>query len=70
MMAARGNTAMSITTAIRHRRQQRPLGWLAANAVLALIAILLLTLTVAELEAGWGIVPSDDSATMWVLSGE
>ena len=69
MMAARGNTAMSINTAIRHRRQQRPLGWLAANAVLALIAILLF-LTVAELEAGWGIVPSDDSATMWVLSGE
>jgi hypothetical protein len=35
-----------------------------------MVAIVLLTLTVAALEVQLGITPSDDSATAWVLSGE
>jgi hypothetical protein len=49
----------------------RPQGaWLVAKAGLVLVAILLMTLTVAALEVELGTTPSDDSATAWTLSGE
>jgi hypothetical protein len=44
--------------------------WLIGKAGLALIAILLFTLTVAAIEFRMGITPTDDSATDWTLSGE
>ena len=44
--------------------------WLVAKASLVLTALLLLTLSVAAVEARLGIAPLDDNATAWVLSGE
>ena len=58
---------MQISTTIESRPQG---AWRVAKAGLVLVAVALLTLTVAALEVRLGITPSDDSATAWVLSGE
>jgi hypothetical protein len=44
--------------------------WLIPKAALALVAILLITLTVAALEMRLGIAPTDYDAAAWTLSGE
>jgi hypothetical protein len=49
---------------------QHPGVWLGAKLALALVAILLLSLTAAGLETRYGVAPSADSATSWVLFGE
>ena len=51
--------------------ESRPHGaWPVIKVGLVLVAILLVTLTVAALELRMGITPTDDSATDWTLSGE
>jgi hypothetical protein len=44
--------------------------WLGAKVTLALVAILLFSLTAAGLETRYGVAPSADTAMSWVLSGE
>ena len=61
---------MQISTTLESHPHRYPGAWLIAKAGLALVAILLITLTVAALELRMGITPTDDSATDWVLSGE
>jgi hypothetical protein len=61
---------VQIDTTVGSRPDRYPGAWLIGKAGLALVAILLMTLTVAALEARSGIMPSDDSATAWMLSGE
>jgi hypothetical protein len=58
---------MQINTTLESRPQG---AWPVIKVGLVLVAIVLLTLTVAALEVRLGITPSDDSATAWVLSGE
>ena len=62
---------MSITaiTAQSHSHQH-PSIWLGAKIALALVAVLLLSLTAAGLETRYGVSPSADTAMSWVLSGE
>jgi hypothetical protein len=51
--------------------ESRPHGaWPVIKAGLVLVAMLLVTLTVAALELRMGITPTGDSATDWTLSGE
>jgi hypothetical protein len=58
---------MQISTTL----ESRPHGaWPVIKVGLVLVAILLVTLTVAALELRMGITPTDDSATDWTLSGE
>jgi hypothetical protein len=61
---------VQISTTLGSRSDRHPAAWLIAKVGLALVAILLLTLTVAALEVRLGTTPSDDSATAWMLSGE
>jgi hypothetical protein len=44
--------------------------WRVAQIGLVLVAIVLTSLTVAALEMRSGIMPVDDSAAWWALSGE
>jgi hypothetical protein len=60
---------MQISTTLEPRQHWHPGGWFVAKAGLALVAILLLSLTVATLEMRLRIMPTDDSATDWILSG-
>jgi len=61
---------MQISTTLESHPHRYPGTWLIAKSGLALVAVLLLTLTVAALEVELGTTPSDDSATAWTLSGE
>jgi len=61
---------MSISLTAQSHPYPRPGVWLGAKIALALVAILLVTLTTAGLETRYGVAPTDDSATSWVLSGE
>jgi hypothetical protein len=61
---------MSISITARSHLHQHPGVWLGAKLALALVAILLLSLTAAGLETRYGVAPSADSATSWVLFGE
>jgi hypothetical protein len=61
---------MQISTTLEPRRHRHPGAWFVAKAGLVLVAILLLSLTVATLEMRLGIMPTDDSATAWMLSSE
>ena len=68
LLWAEGNMSISITAQSRPRRLPRI--WLGAQVAVLLVAIVLVTLTVARLETWYGVVPSDDSGTSWVFSGE
>jgi hypothetical protein len=59
---------MSISITAQSHLHQHPGVWLGAK--LALVAILLLSLTAAGLETRYGVAPSADSATSWVLFAE
>jgi hypothetical protein len=48
----------------------RPRAWLIANATVVLVAMALMTLTVAALEIKSGIAPTNEDAAAWTLSGE
>jgi hypothetical protein len=61
---------MQISTTRERRRHWRPGAGFVARAGLVLVAIVLLSLTVAALEMRLGIMPTDDSATAWMLSSE
>jgi hypothetical protein len=61
---------MSISITAQSLPHQHPGVWLTAKLTLALAAILLISLTAAGLETRYGVAPSADSATTWVLSGE
>jgi hypothetical protein len=61
---------MSISITAQSHLHQHPGVWLGAKLALALVAILLLSLTAAGLETRYGVAPSADSATSWVLFGE
>jgi hypothetical protein len=62
---------MSISiTAQAHPHRQHPVAWLGAKIALALVAILLVSLTAAGLESRYAAAPSADSAMSWVLGGE
>jgi hypothetical protein len=61
---------MSISITAQSHLHQHPGVWLGAKLVLALVAVLLLSLTAAGLETRYGVAPSADSATSWVLFGE
>ena len=61
---------MQSSTTVGSRPDRYPGARLTAQAGLALVAILLMTLTVAALEMRLGITPSDDNAAAWTLSGE
>ena len=57
---------MSISITAQSHLHQHPGVWLGAKLALALVAILLLSLTAAGLETRYGVAPSADSATSWV----
>jgi hypothetical protein len=61
---------MSISITAQSHLHQHPGVWLGAKLALALVAILLLSLTAAGLETRYGVAPSADSAMLWVLFGE
>jgi len=61
---------MSISITAQSRPRRLPRIWLGAQVAVLLVAIVLVTLTVARLETWYGVVPSDDSGTSWVFSGE
>jgi hypothetical protein len=61
---------MSISITAQSHPHRLPGVWLGAKVALALAVILLVSLTAAGLETRYGVSPSDDSATAWVLSGE
>jgi hypothetical protein len=61
---------MQISTTLESHPHRYPGAWLITKPGLALVAVLLLTLTVAALEVELGTTPSDDSAAAWTLSGE
>jgi hypothetical protein len=58
---------MSITTTTLLDAHRHPWGWLAAKAALALVVIVLLSLSVVGLEARLQATTSDSA---WILSGE
>jgi hypothetical protein len=61
---------VQIDTTVGSRSDRYPGAWLIGKAGLALVAILLMTLTVAALETRLGIAPTDNAAAAWTLSGE
>jgi len=61
---------VQIGTTVGSRLDRYPGAWLVGKAGLALVAILLMTLTVAALEMRLGIAPTDNDAAAWTLSGE
>ena len=61
---------MSTTIAAQSHLHPHPGVWLAAKTALALVVMLLISLTAAGLETRYGVAPSADSATSWVLIGE
>jgi hypothetical protein len=61
---------MSITITAQSHPHKHPGMWLGTKVALALVAILLFSLTAAGLETRYGVAPSADTATSWVLSGE
>jgi hypothetical protein len=58
---------MSITTTTLLDAHRHPWGWLAAKAALALVVIVLLSLSVVGLEARLQAATSESA---WMLSGE
>jgi hypothetical protein len=61
---------VQIGTTVGSRPDRYPSAWLIGKAGLALVAILLMTLTVAALEMRLGIAPTDNDAAAWTLGGE
>jgi hypothetical protein len=61
---------MQFDTTVGSRPDRYPGACLIGKAGLALVAILLMTLTVAALEMRLGIAPTDSDAAAWTLSGE
>jgi hypothetical protein len=61
---------VQISTTLGSRPDRYPGAWLVSKAALALVAILLMSLTVTALEMRLGIAPTDDDAAAWTLSGE
>ena len=62
--------SISITAQPQAHPRRHPIVWLGAKAALALVAILLVSLTAAGLETRCAATPSVDSAMSWVLAGE
>ena len=69
-LSFRAEEKMSITITAQSHPHQHSAMWLGAKVTLALVAILLFSLTAAGLETRYGVAPSADTATSWVLSGE
>jgi hypothetical protein len=61
---------VQFSTILGSRPDLYPGAWLIAKAAFALVAISLMTLTVAALEMRLGIAPTDDDAAAWTLSDE
>jgi hypothetical protein len=66
----RAEENMSIAVTAQSHPHKHPGMWLGTKVALALVAILLFSLTAAGLETRYGVAPSADTATSWVLSGE
>jgi hypothetical protein len=66
----RAEEDMSITVTAQSHPHQHPGMWLGAKIALALVAVLLFSLTAAGLETRYGVSPSAETATSWVMSGE
>jgi hypothetical protein len=62
--------SISITAQAQAHPHGHPIVWLGAKVALALVAILLVSLTAAGLETRYAATPSVDSAMSWVLAGE
>jgi hypothetical protein len=60
---------MAISNVVVKPRRGYPAAWFTAKVVLALIAIVLITLTTAALEVRFGALPSDP-AISWDFGGE
>jgi len=62
--------SISITAQAQAHPHRHPIAWMGAKVVLALVAILLVSLTAAGLETRYAAAPSADSAMSWALGGE